>query len=168
MASALDLDPRWRALQDRGGVIDIGFDHPSEWPHLERGEAPFIKEGEDQLTSELCRAGDTRYLRAVLTLPIRGSEEAVGLALWVKVPHEVFYSYLEHLDGGDLPQNEAGLLANDITPLAEAECPVALTFASEGARPKVAINGLVDISLDMLLDFYEASGTLTRADLLSS
>ncbi|WP_417247922.1 DUF2199 domain-containing protein [Celeribacter sp.] len=168
MASPLDLDPRWRALQERGGVIDIGFDHPSEWPHSERGDAPFVKEGEDQLTSELCRAGDLRYLRAVLSLPIRGSEEALGVALWIEVPHTVFYAYLDHLDGGTLPANELGILANDITPLADMGSPVTLAFETDGARPQAGIDGLADISLDHLLDLYEASGTLARSDLKPS
>ena len=68
MASILDLDPRWRALMAKGGVIDIGFDHPSEWPHAPRGDLAFVKEGADQLASELCRLDETRYLRAIFNI----------------------------------------------------------------------------------------------------
>ncbi|SFI58408.1 DUF2199 domain-containing protein [Celeribacter neptunius] len=163
MTSLLDLDPRWRALQSQGGVIDIGFDHPSDWPHEARGEAPFVKAGEDQLASELCRFADGRYLCATLALPIRGSAEALMVALWVEVPHPVFYAYLELLDGGAVPGDTLATLANDLSPLAPQDSPVTLSFGDGTARPSVTLEAIPDISLDQLIDLYEASGTLARS-----
>ncbi|MCA0045298.1 DUF2199 domain-containing protein [Celeribacter litoreus] len=172
MPSLLDLDPRWRALTDPdgpyGGVIDIGFDHPSDWPHGERGDQPFVKAGDDQLASELCRLDDARYLRAMLTLPIRGSEEAVMVALWVEVPHPVFYAYLDLLDGAPVPEPTLATLANALMPVAEQDTAVTLDFGDGSERPTAALDGIAEISLDQLLDLYEASGTVSRSDLKPS
>lgn len=151
-----------------GGLIDIGFDHPSDWPHEARAEAPFVKAGDDQLASELCRLGDRRFLRATLSLPVRGSEEALMVALWAEVPHAVFYAYLELLDGGAVPETTPATLANDLLPLAGQETPVTLHFGDGTERPVAALDGVGDISLDQLLDLYEASGALARTALKSS
>ncbi|ATG47395.1 hypothetical protein CEW89_07330 [Celeribacter ethanolicus] len=169
MANLLDLDPRWRALTDPegafGGVIDIGFDHPSEWLHEPRGDQPFVKAGEDQLASELCRLGNKRYLRATLALPIRGSDEALMVALWAEVPHPAFYAYLELLDGGPVPAETPASLANDLSPMAALNSAVTLTFGDGAARPQVEAIETKEISLDQLLDLYEATGTLDRSAL---
>lgn len=171
MTSILDLDPRWRALMDPdgpyGGVIDIGFDHPSDWPHAARGDQDFVKQDADQLTSELCRYGAQRYLRAALSLPIRGSEEQLMIALWVEVPHPVFYAYLALLEGGPVPNDTLATLANDLTPLAPQDAPVTLTFGDGSARPDASLE-TPDISLDHLIDLYDASGTLDRSALKPS
>lgn len=150
-----------------GGLIDIGFDHPSNWPHEARGEAPFVKAGDDQLASELCRLNDRRFLCATLALPVRGSEEALMVALWVEVPHAVFYAYLELMDGGAVPETTLASLANDLMPLARQEAPVTLDFGEGTERPVATLEGVRDISLDQLLDLYEASGALERTALKS-
>jgi len=169
MTSILDLDPRWRALQDMGGVMDIGFDHPAAWTHAPRNETPFVKEGDDQLASELCRFGDQRFICATLTLPIRGSDDHVVLALWVKVQDASFYAYIETFDGGDLPAACDGQLSSDLGPFAALSSAVSLSFTDAAARPTATLdNGAKDISFDQLLDLYEATGTLSRDDLSKS
>lgn len=172
MVSLLDLDPRWRALTDPegafGGVIDIGFDHPSDWPHEERGEQPFVKVDADQLTSELCRFEDARYLRATLALPIRGSEEALMIALWVEVPHPAFYAYIDLLDGGPVPDDTLATLANDLSPLLPQDSALTLSFGDGTERPTVTSETVKDISLDQLIELYEATGTLDRSALKPS
>ncbi|WP_417270341.1 DUF2199 domain-containing protein [Celeribacter sp.] len=165
MASVLDLDPRWRALMARGGVIDIGFDHPSEWPHAARDEQPFVKAGEDQLTAELCRVGTSRYIRAALTLPIRGSDDTVGIAIWVEAAPATFYAYLDTFEGSPAPATTVATLANDLPPIAELGAGLSLDFGEGTARPAATLAGTVDMSLDDLITLYEASGTLTRDDL---
>lgn len=166
MACLLDLDPRWRALMARGGVIDIGFDHPSEWPHAERGDQFFVKAGEDQLTAELCRCGGARYIRATLTLPIRGSDEVLGIALWAEVPPVTFYAYLDTFEDGPAPADTVATLANDLPLLAALDAALALTFGDGTERASATLTGGAgDISLDDLIALYEASGTLARDDL---
>ncbi|SEK71485.1 DUF2199 domain-containing protein [Pacificibacter marinus] len=169
MTSILDLDPRWRALQDMGGVMDIGFDHPSAWPHGERGDQPFVKLGDDQLASELCRFGEDRFICATLALPIRGSDEHVVFALWVKVPNEGFYAYIETFDGAASPAPFDGKLSSDLGPLANLGAKVSLEFNDTSTRPTATLaQGATDISLDDLIDLYEATGTLSRDDLSKS
>ncbi|RPE71124.1 hypothetical protein EDD53_0237 [Pacificibacter maritimus] len=166
MTSPLDLDPRWRALQDMGGVMDIGFDHPSAWTHGERGAEPFIKVGDDQLASELCRFSDQRFICAALTLAIRGSEDHVIFAIWVKVPDDCFYAYVETFDGGPAPETAVGKLSSELGPVAPLGAAVALTFSDRESRPKAQLfGGATDISLDDLLALYEATGTVNRDDL---
>lgn len=163
--SILTLDPRWQALIETTGVIDIGFDNPSDWPHGPRGDALFVKEGADQLTSELCRTGERRFIRAGLSLPIRGSDEALMVALWVDVPHALFYAYLDTLDGGTVPDQTAATLANDLSPVATQNTALTLEFGDGTTRPIATFTPAKDISLDDLIALYEASGTLTRGDL---
>lgn len=165
MSSILDLDPRWRALMQKSGVIDIGFDHPSDWPHAARETQDFIKVDEDQLTSELCRHGDARAIRVTLALPIRGSDETLYVAHWAEVAQPVFYAYIDLLNGANSPTATLGTLANDLAPLALQDSPIALDFGDGTSRPVAKLEGRDDIGLDDLLALYEAAGTLTRDDL---
>lgn len=149
-----------------GGVMDVGFDHPSQWPHGARGDQPFVKEGDDQLASELCRYGNQRFLCATLTLPIRGSDDHVVIALWADVPHDAFYAYLDSFDGTAAPAPCDAKLASDLGPIAKAGAEITLTFSGGEARPVASLaSGATDISLDHLIDLYEATGTLDRSDL---
>lgn len=169
MTSILDLDQRWRALQDMGGVLDIGFDHPAAWTHGPRGDQPFVKVGDDQLASELCRHGADRFLCATLSLPIRGSDDHVVFALWVKVPDAGFYAYIETFDGGASPAAMTGQLSSDLGPVAALGASLDLSFADTAARPTATLTeGATDMSLDHLIDLYEATGTLSRDDLSKS
>jgi len=165
MAHALDLDPRWKALQAMGGVMDIGFDHPAEWTHMARGDQPFVKAGDDQLASELCRFGDQRFICCTLSLAIRGSDEHVVLAIWAEVQHADFYAYVETFDGGPTPAPMVARLASDLGGANAGDPALALSFESPEARPVAELSEVKDISLDHLLDLYEATGTLNRSDL---
>jgi len=158
----LDLDPRWRALMAQGGVVDIGFDHPTDWPHEPRDEQPFVKEGADQLTAELCRASAARYMRAVLSLPIRGTDDHIDIALWVGCPHDLFYGYIEQLDGGTAPQPSLVTLANDLGNVLATDSPLTIRFSNDDARPVVTSETRTDISLEELIDLYALTGTLAR------
>lgn len=150
----------------QGGVIDIGFDHPSEWPHAPRDEQFFVKQGDDQLTAELCRYEAARFVKASLQLPIRGADDAVGLALWVEVAPATFYAYLDTFEDGAAPQSCTATLANDILPVAQLDAVVTLDFGDGSERPVATFeHGPSDISFDDLLALYENSATLQRADL---
>ncbi len=184
--SLLSLDARWRRFNDESrscpccdrqfaGIYDIGFDQPSDWPHAQRGEAPFVKEGEDQLSPDLCRQGENRYLRAVLTLPVQGADESVLISPWVMVASETFYAYLETWDNAaaDLPGPAQATLANDLPGFATAGEAVTLDFSARDTRPTVgAMAGPLHqaltsgISFDQLLDLYAECGDDIRPHLL--
>jgi hypothetical protein len=149
-----------------GGVMDIGFDHPSAWTHGERGAEPFLKVGNDQLASELCRLSDQRFICATLSLAIRGSDEHVVFALWVKVPDDCFYAYIETFDGGPLPETTVGKLSSELGPVAPLGAAVVVTFDDATTRPKAQLfGGATDISLDDLISLYDATDTVNRDDL---
>jgi hypothetical protein len=170
----LDLDARWRRFNDPDyrcsccgrtmpGVYDLGFDHPDSWPHghLADTDGDELQVGDDKLSPELCRYGDHRFIKAILTLPIRGSDDAINLAVWASLTPENFYAYLDHcFDGAefagceawlmnDLPGFEGDPIACALTPGPDDQRP-ALT-AKDGPLQAAQTNG---ISFDDLLEIY--------------
>lgn len=184
--SLLALDARWRRFNDPDracpccgrqfdGIYDIGFDHPAQWPHPAREDQPFVKVGADQLSPDLCRLGEARMLRALLTLPVQGTDEALHITPWVQVSPDLFYAYLETWDAPDapLPAPAPGQLANQVPDLAEQASTVSLSFPARDARPVLsATDGPLHqaqhqgISFDQLLDLYAACGDDIRPHLL--
>ncbi|WP_319824176.1 DUF2199 domain-containing protein [Thalassovita sp.] len=184
--SLLALDARWRRFNDEArtcpccgrrfsGIYDLGFDHPSDWSHDARGDAPFVKEGEDQLSPDLCRHGDNRYLRAVLSMPVQGAEESILITPWVQVSPEIFYGYLETWDdpSAPLPPSAEAILANDLPGLAAAGSLMTAAFPNRDARPILSFRDSTlnqpmtqGISFDRLLDLYAAFGDDIRPHLL--
>jgi hypothetical protein len=124
-----------------------------------------VKAGDDQLASELCRFGDQRFICATLSLPIRGSDDHVVIALWAEVPHEGFYAYIKSLDGGATPAPLAANLSSDLGSICTQGTEIKLSFEIGEARPAATLAAITDISLDHLIDLYEATGTLDRSDL---
>lgn len=181
--SLLSLDARWRRFNDEtracpccgrqfSGIYDIGFDHPSDWPHHPRGAEPFVKVGADQLAADLCRAGNARYLKAVISLPVQGADEDVHITPWVRVPEQTFYAYLETWDTPQvaLPAPVTVEMANELPNLDATE--VTLSFPSHQSRPVItATDGPLaeaqarGISFDTLLDLYAACGDDIRPHL---
>ena len=154
--SLLDLDNRWRRLQELGGPVDIGFEEPEAWPHGERGVAPVLEMGEDRLSSDLCRLGDRRFLRCLIHIGIEGSDGEVALlAPWAEVTHEAFYAYVAHaFEGAPLPALSDALLANAL-PNAILGSRIILAFEAEGTRPFARIDAYAKpLSFDALLDLY--------------
>lgn len=184
----LDLDARWRRFnapdracpccgQQFAGVFDLGFDHPSSWPHEARGEAPFVKQGQDQLSADLCRHGAERFVRVVLSFPIQGAEDIFHITPWAQLSEAAFYAYLDSFDGQDAPavDDSPAMLANILPGFeeeTEAPLPVLLHFPDPEARPvALAQSGALaeaqrnGISFDQLLDIYAAFGQDIRPHL---
>lgn len=177
----LDLDARWRRFNDPdrewpgsgknfSGVFDLGFDHPSTWPHEARGEEAFVKVGEDQLSPDLCRQGEDRFVRVVLSFPIQGADDVFHMTPWARLEPDAFYAYLDTFDGRDAPAiDECPAELANILPGFEADTeeplPVMLIFPGAEARPvAMASSGALakaqedGISFDQLLDIYAAFG----------
>ena len=185
----LDLDARWRRFNDPdracpccgqrfSGVFDIGFDHPTQWPHQPREDQPFVKQGDDQLTADLCRAGDQRFVRVVMSFPVQGAEEEVmHITPWAELGPEAFYAYLDTFDGSGAPvvEDAPAALANQLPGFedeTEDALPILLHFPGPDARPIALAQGgkLADaqengISFDQLLDIYAAFGQDIRPHL---
>ncbi|MEQ9693606.1 DUF2199 domain-containing protein [Shimia sp. SDUM112013] len=183
----LDLDARWRRFNDPdracpccgrtfSGIFDIGFDEPDSWPHPPLAETGTddLSVGEDRLTADLCRIDGDRFIRCVLPLPIRGSDEVFFFGVWARVGDGVFFAYLDAINGtGASFDGAEAWIMNDL-PLFESDDPIAATLSSgdAGARPVLSVRSgpLADaqkdgISFDHLLDIYAASGTDIRPHL---
>lgn len=184
--SLLDLDARWRRFNDPAyvcaccgmtfsGVFDIGFEAPDAWPHGDRPDGTDVLElGADRLSSELCRLDDQRFIRAVIALPLRGSDETVFLAPWAAVAPADFYAYLDGLsdEGGPL-EPFPGQIANALPYFVEALGSTCVLDPGQGLeRPRLRVlhGPLSDaqtdgIAFDDLLDLYAASGRDIRPHL---
>ncbi len=183
----LDLDARWKRFNDENrtcpccdrrfnGVFDIGFDHPDTWPHASLRDAGSeeVVVGDDKLGTDLCRHGEYRYIRCVLPLPIRGSDEVFNFGVWGSVHPDSFYAYIDYAtgenDGFDgcfawLMNTLPGFEDEDTVPcnLIPGEDGMRPSlFAQEGALAEAQKNG---ISFDDLLDIYAASGNDIRPHL---
>ena len=166
--SLLSLDSRWRALQDKGGVYDIGFDAPDDWEHASWRdvEGADVQVGGDRLTPDLCKIGADHFIRATLPLAIRGADDAFAFGLWVLVSRDAFLGYIDGFSSGNFSHiNELdSVICNDL-PGFDADEPYACTLiapTTSDARPGLKLtdptplqdaqdNGL---SLDQLLKIY--------------
>ncbi len=184
----LDLDKRWQRFNDAdrvcpccgktfGGVFDIGFDHPLTWPHENRADSGLdvIEVGDDKLSADLCRVGEDRFIRCVVLLPIRGSDESFAFGAWGSVHPDSFARYVEAWNADNWSDFEGcfAWLANDL-PGFESEEPIACNLsvgdgshrpslqAQDGPLKEAQENG---ISFDDLLDIYAATGNDIRAHL---
>ena len=182
----LNLDARWRRFNDPdrvcpccdaqyNGVFDLGFDHPSTWPHEARNDAPYVKVGDDQLSPDLCRQGEDRFIRVVVSLAIQGSDDVFHMTPWAQLSSDAFYAYLASFDGQDAPGIEEcpAQLAN-ILPGFESDGPLPVMLHIPDAQPRptvVAQSGPLQdaqrngISFDQLLDIYAAFGQDIRPHL---
>jgi hypothetical protein len=186
----LALDTRWRRFTDEtracpccgrrfNGIFDLGFDAPDDWPH---GPAPMGEHlviGEDFLTPELCRIGDRLFLRATLSLPVRGAEDHVTFGTWVETGPDTFRAYVEAGEApGDTPApslpDSQGLLANALPGFEQdsLETAARITMATAEERPRLQVEDgplseaqTKGISFDELLDIYAAAGDDIRPHL---
>jgi hypothetical protein len=183
--SLLNLDSRWRRFNDEtracpccgqrfNGIFDIGLDLPDDWPHPPREDQPDVILGDDRLGAELCRLDGRHFLRAVLTLPLRGADDTFSFGPWVEVSAEVFAAYRATFDNPNAAFGPAeGLLANALPGFeAEIDTPVALSLPDRDQRPQLrALDGPLaqaqeqGVSFDDLLDIYAASGMDIRPHL---
>lgn len=183
----LALDSRWRRFNDPDracpccgrrfdGIFDIGFDAPDAWPHGPREGEDDLAIGQDRLGPEFCRVDGRHFLRAVLTLPLRGSDEVFAFGPWAEVPEPVFRAYLATIDDPAAPFAPAeGLLANALPGFEDAaDSAVTLTLPDPAQRPLLAASDgqlaeaqAQGMSFDDLLDIYAASGMDIRPHLVA-
>lgn len=183
--SLLDLDVRWRRFHDEcrkcpccgqsfNGVFDIGFDHPSPWPHGELRDTgqDELQVGEDKLNTDLCRVDDHRFIRCILPFLIQGSDEVFHFGVWASVTAENFYAYIDNWTDGAPFDGCFGWLMNDLPGFDHEDVACDLRPGPEGQRPQMfAHDGPIHtaqqngITFDQLLDIYAASGNDIRPHL---
>ncbi len=186
----LNEDPRWRRFNDSSrpcpccgrtfdGVFDIGFDHPAPWPHGNRSEAgaDVLEVDDDSLGTDLCRWGKYRFIRAVLMLPIKGTDKVFAYGPWGSVNPANFDRYVAATDSGDAFDGCFAWLMNRL-PGVEMDdwLPCDLIVEDPAERPRLYVHDghpLADwqeggISFDQLLDIYAAAGQDIRPHLMDA
>ena len=187
---SLDQDPRWQRFNDGEtpcaccgrvfhGVFDIGYDHPDPWPHGNRAESgqEVLAVGTDSLSADLCRWGEHRFIRSVLQLPIKGSDQTFAFGPWGSVNAENFDRYVRADLEGKLDDFEGcfAWLMNRLPGFHfDNWLPCNLLVRDAGERPILEVHdGSHDlaalqedgITFDQLLDIYAAAGQDIRPHL---
>ncbi|MXQ07730.1 DUF2199 domain-containing protein [Alphaproteobacteria bacterium GH1-50] len=185
----LNDDPRWRRFNDTSrpcpccgrrfdGVFDIGYDHPDPWPHGNRSASgeDVLQVGEDGLTADYCSWGQHRFIRAVLPLPIRGSDKVFAFGPWGSVNPANYDRYIEASLGGAPFEGSFAWLMNKLPGFEFDDwLPCNLVPGAAGQRPVLEVHdGSHDlarlqeegITFDQLLDIYAAAGQDIRPHLL--
>ena len=190
----LDADPRWRRFTGRAtpcpccgrsfsGVFDLSFDHPDAWPHGSRAASgqDWLAQGEDLLGADLCQCDGQKYVRCVLPLPIRDSDQTFAFGVWGSVSDESATAYAADFFGGtETFEGCFAWLANGLPgiEMQGAAIPCNLIPDPEpGQRPHLTVHQgkhpLADmqregITFDRLLDIYAAAGQDIRPHLMDA
>lgn len=120
------------------GLPDVGYAKPDYYfgvPEDERSKRIYI-------TSDLCVIDDTDFfVRCLLLIPIRGTEECFGLGVWSTLSKPNFLRYQEHYDE-DMSDWEPmfGYLSNQITDYPDTlSLHLNVQPQEKGARPHVTV-----------------------------
>ena len=181
----LELDPRWRRLQDRshvcrccgvahGGLFDLSVGQPDYW--LDR-------DGDDRsmLTDDVCVVdGEHCFVRCVAPLPIIGGGGLTfGFGVWSTLSRANFETYVQTADDG---RRQGGLgswfgwFSNQLKGYPDTtgvKCRV--QPRDGGLRPVIeleptdhplSIEQRQGVTLDRILDLYALNGHDLRPGLL--
>jgi hypothetical protein len=78
---------------------DLGIDKPDHWWTVPEEE----RERRIELTTDTCVVDREHYfIRGVLQIPIRGSEDVFGFGVWVTQKDANFRKYLENYESADI------------------------------------------------------------------
>lgn len=115
------------------GLPDLAYASPVYWNETDPSEP-----GKSQLSTDLCVIDGVHYfIRAVLCLPITGTEHRLGWSVWVSQSKANFDLYAETF--GATPERVTfGYLANDLPSYPETlNMPTQLHWQTNGQRPWV-------------------------------
>lgn len=190
---SLKADPRWQRFNDStrpcpccgrmfNGVFDIGFDHPQPWPHGNRDDSgqDVLSSGTDTLSADLCRLDKYRFIRCVLHLPIRETDQTFAFGPWGSVNPDNFDRYVQMELTGKLDEFEGcfAWLMNMLPGFDYDDwLPCNLVIEDPNQRPVLEIHDGAHelarlqedgITFDQLLDIYAAAGQDIRPHLMQS
>ena len=184
-------DPRWATLLSIGhqcaacgklhrGLFDLGLDHPDPWPGdpIPRSNGD-VTCGGDVLTQDFCISEGSYFVRAVLPIPLIGTNETFAYGAWTTLAEKDFWKYVDTFDAGD----QGGLgpwfgwfahRLKGYPDTANMKCQV---HPREGRqRPLIeleptdnllSVEARQGISFDRLLDIYALNGHDLRGKLVS-
>jgi len=137
----------WRCVkceQDHGWPFDLAARAPDHWPHptLYSPNNALSLDG-DFLSEDFCvLGGEHFFVRSVLSIPVRGLDDAFGFGCWSTLSRKNFESYIAQFDGAQPCQAEMwhGWLCNGLADLMGTE-PVAVwvQLQPDRQRPKLWI-----------------------------
>jgi hypothetical protein len=86
------------------GLFDIAFDCPDPWTGPKEKEPngvvrSALEAGRDVLSEDFCLMGEHRFVRAILPLPLIGTDESFAFGVWGTLSQERFVEYAELFDG---------------------------------------------------------------------
>lgn len=186
----LEDDPRWKRFNDQttpcpccggsfNGIFDIGYDHPDPWPHGNREASgkDILRVGDDHIGTDLCALGNHRFVRAILEIPVIGTDTRFAFGPWASLTPDNFLAYV---NSNQIPDAAAfqtcfAWLMNLLPGFDFTEPqPCDLVPGGPNDRPKlIAHEGASElawaqsngISFDRLLDIYTAAGQDIRPHL---
>ena len=190
--TGLDQDPRWVKFHDANrvcsccgesfdGVFDIGFSCPQSWPNTSdprpNSEFQELRKTEANiLTDDFCIHDGHYFARAVLPIPIIGSQTRFSYGVWGSLAPENFETYLNSFNTDT--QSQIGpffsWLGNQVPQMNDAPVEGNLHPCDNRARPEFFVKDtahpLYDmqengITFDALLDIYDAAGCGVRQHL---
>ena len=155
-------------------LFDLAFNHPDPWtgpgdqaPNRDLPAA--LASGRDLLTEDFCLLGEHRFVRAILPLPLQGSDESFAFGVWGSLSHPRFDAYVAGFDdpiGGDLTP-AFSWLSNCLPGAADAPVKASLTPQPDRQRPILRITDPTHpffisqtdgLSFDALMAIYRDSG----------
>ena len=181
---ALDLDPRWRRLQQGSwtcracgevhqGLPDLACEAPDFWPESEEKAPNSVALSSTHfLSDDFCvLRGQHFFLRCVLEFPILGTRgQRFGFGVWASVWEETYRRYLETFDSGEHRQVRPwfGRLSNRLKGYPETlnmKCKV--LPRDGGKRPSIEFDSAEHplareqregITLDRVLELHTLNG----------
>lgn len=97
--------------EEHDGIPDVAYDVPAYFAALQEDE----KEDDAECSPDLCRIREHRFIRGVLELPIRGTDERFAYGVWMSVSQTNFDRYVEVFDVDPPPPDRyVGWISNRI------------------------------------------------------
>ncbi len=185
------LDPRWIFLQQNdwicsscdqvhSGLPDMAFRNPSGkvFDDLEKRDNSGFSVAQNCLTEDLCCYDNGFYVRALLSIPISGTDDRFAFGVWATLSAENFDTYLAGFETGE--QDDIGpwfsWLANrlPVDPDGNDGIQCSLRPQPDRHRPEVLIEDQdhplftlqrTGATLDQILDILSACGHDIRPSL---
>lgn len=123
--------------QTHDGLPDLAFDQPAYARDVPENE----RETRVQLGTDLCVVDDEFYfIRGVIEIPLRGSEEKFGIGAWVSQKASNFQTYVENYDTPDIGPFFGWLSNNFLYCGAQAlNLKTMVHFRGQGKRPSIEL-----------------------------
>jgi hypothetical protein len=156
------------------GLFDIAFDYPDQWTgpteKQPNGVVRFAhQEGRDILSEDFCLMGEHRFVRAIIPLPLAGTDESFAFGVWGTLSQARFLEYVELFDTAHAGRMAAAFswLSNQLPGASHEPVQAQLLAQDDRQRPILRITDeahpffraqIEGLSCDDLLKIYATYG----------